>query len=302
MRLRKRRNGYARSQSCSGIGDILRRNTRSKFLVRDAPHEADHDYDGKSGQLVKNQVWLLDVSSFPTDIGEQYVYAHGSYDQRAAVKSRHDCPLDKRHVTESLTERLPLELFGRNIADFVIDVDEPEIIISDSFASRLEKTDFTGFRIRDGVIVSHFEPTIPPPPKPKLWFLDMLGGAGHNLKRMIFHGAPNLCPLCGKVPMICPGCGATNWPKCDDCDQWNLYLPEMPECSNPKGFLIRGYPPDIPIVDGSTWDGSDFFRADGLPFVSKRVQEWFDRNHVTPDVLKPALLDVEGMNDKSRLK
>jgi hypothetical protein len=49
------------------------------------------------------------------------------------------------------------------------------------------------------------------------------------------------------------------------------------------------------VVDGESWDGTDFFMADGTAYVSNRAKQWFDKMGVAPNVLRPALLNVEGM-------
>ena len=99
--------------------------------------------------------------------------------------------------------------------------------------------------------------------------------------------------------MVCPACGHTNWLKCINCDQWTLFLPKIPENSDPNGFVVTGYPPETHIIEGKSWDGSDFFEAGGgTPFVSNRAKEWMERTHIFPVKLVRALLNVEGAEDR----
>jgi hypothetical protein len=86
-----------------------------------------------------------------------------------------------------------------------------------------------------------------------------------------------------------------------NCDQWTLFLPKAPDESHPKGFAVKGYPPDVEIVEGKDWDGSDFLRAGGsggVPFVSNRAKEWMEKTHTFPVKFKPALLNIEGVEDR----
>lgn len=116
----------------------------------------------------------------------------------------------------------------------------------------------------------------------------------HDLRWKV-KDAPNLCPDCNKEPMVCPGCGRVNTPCCKLCDKWTVYNPKYPEYSDPLGFSLVHLEGDR-IVDGKQWDGSDWFRIEGSPFVSNRAKEWMERTHTHPITFKPALLDIEGMD------
>ncbi len=231
------------------------------------------------------------------------VYARytNSQEEMPSFRAIKNCPRDKRHVTGFEYLSMPIDLFGDRLGDFVPHVDDPLGIVSAAFAARLRKTHFTGYKLHPIVKILENESRVK---KPELLFLEFLGKGGRS-DRLVVKGAPNLCPHCGKVPMVCPSCGQINWPKCIDCDEWTLFLPELPDESHPKGFVVKGYPPDVAIVEGKDWDGSDFFRAGasgGVPFVSNRAKEWMEKTHTFPIKFKPALLNIEGVEDKFKEK
>ncbi len=139
---------------------------------------------------------------------------------------------------------------------------------------------------------------------PKLFFLDFVGKGGRAARLKVV-GAPNLCPHCGKVPMVCPGCGHNNWPERDYCRQPTLFLPDAPENSHPNGFTVTGYPPEVEIVEAKDWDGSDCFMAgsgSGTHFVTDRVREWIGELDAYPITFKPALLNIAGVEEKFGIK
>ncbi len=72
--------------------------------------------------------------------------------------------------------------------------------------------------------------------------------------------------------------------------------------SREKGFRIHGYPPDVGIVEAKEWDGSDGFSSGGLNYVNSRAKDWLERTHSSPAQFVPALLNVEGAEDKHASK
>jgi hypothetical protein len=257
------------------------------------------DFDKDAGKLMPNRVWLLDTATFDATKQGELTYALCSYTGQNERRELHECPLDKQHVTGYKCERLFLDLFGTKLADVIIVADDVEYVVSKEFAGRLEKSALSGYRVSSTIIVNDHDHSIGNrygvPVIPELVCLEINGKARGDAKRLRIHGAPNKCPHCGKVAMVCPFCGETNWPTCANCDQRTLFIPNDRINSDANGFLISGYPPELSVVDGETWDGADFFMADGAAYVSNRAKQWFDKMGVAPNVLRPALLNIEGM-------
>src|SRR5689334_15834886 len=86
-------------------------------------------FDNQSGILVPRKVWAVDAGYFQSGIGEPYVYA---LDVGAPNTYRevHDCPLDRRHITDIVFTTIPVELCGSRLADFVPSTGMPLIIVS----------------------------------------------------------------------------------------------------------------------------------------------------------------------------
>lgn len=253
-------------------------------------------YDNWTGRLATGAIWLLDYAfvKLRTDTSDIIWAEPGEGGSSQDIK---ECPIDPRHVTEIVDLQVKLELFGSGtVADFVPVSQDIIPVISPRFAERLRRTDLTGFVIEDIVTISLNQSQLR---NPRLLYLKITGRGGRpQARRLEVSGASNLCPHCGKVPMVCPSCGQTNWPTCVECGQWTLRIPKRPEYSHPKGFLLQGYPPDVHIVEGKHWDGSDFFMADGVSYVSNRAKEWMEKTHTFPVEFKPALLNIEGVEEK----
>jgi hypothetical protein len=247
-------------------------------------------FDAKRGVLRPDLVWQFD--HFVR--GGEFVYAAlGTGAEQS--QSRHKCQVDKRHVTRLEYDSIGVELRGPGkLHDLVPMYDEPLTFVTQPFVDRLKESGLTGWSEQDIVRIEWHPPSLM---APRVLYLNVTGSAGRT-NRFTVHGAPNLCPHCRRMPMICPGCGANNWPKCEDCDEWTLFLPKVPNCSHPAGFIIEGYPPEVCIVEGKQWDGSDWFHSDGIIFVSNRAKEWLERTHTFPVAFKPALLNIEGVEDK----
>jgi hypothetical protein len=97
--------------------------------------------------------------------------------------------------------------------------------------------------------------------------------------------------------MVCFGCGKTNWPRCDKCDELTLFRADAPEYSHPRGYQLihDAASPPVPIIEGNLGDGTDFF---GSSFVSNRAKNWMEETKTFPVELKPALLNIEGVEDR----
>lgn len=250
-------------------------------------------YDNTTGKLVSDKVWQMSFSysDINPPIGE-VVYAESSEKTREIA----DCPRDKRHITDCQITEVALGLFsGKALGDFVPAFGLP--IISDRLAKRLVETDLTGYEVQPIVKIEENQSGLK---HPKLFYLAFVGKGGRYTSRLRIKDAPNLCPHCGKEVMLCPACGFFNDCECIGCGKITVFRPNNPDYSHPKGHLIKWPFPETLIIEGKEWDGSDFFG--GGCFVSNRCKEWLERTHTFPVAFKPALLNIEGAEDRFKGK
>jgi hypothetical protein len=95
-----------------------------------------------------------------------------------------------------------------------------------------------------------------------------------------------------------------NWPYCDNCDKPTLFRPDAPEYSHPNGFrLAESYNTERPaIIEAKDWDGKDFFRQGGSSYCSNRAKEWMEKAKTFPIEFKPALLNIEGVENEFKVR
>jgi len=247
-------------------------------------------YDTTTGKLLKERIWGF--RGYEGFVADKYVYALLSAMWKS--EERHDCPIDKRHVTNVTITEVRLALYGGpRLGDFVPEKNDGLLIVSESFAERLKDSKLTGFTCRPIVKIDDNQSQVK---HPKLFYLDLTGKGGF-CRRLKVRGAPNTCPFCGKEPVVCPGCGVIQR-ECLSCRQLVLYLPEARMGSRMKGFQLDGYPPDVSIVEAKEWDGSDGFMSGGSGYISSRANAWLEKTHTSPTEFVPALLNVEGVEEK----
>jgi hypothetical protein len=246
-------------------------------------------YDTKPGKLIPGEFWQLDLPSADPVEYPGIVYAVISDFTFNPIKK---CPLDGAHETDLETEEIVLDLFGgQNLGDFV-----PAFglaVISKAFAERLATSRLTGFKTATTVRVACNQSKLK---SPRLLELTIPRMAGRSNRLKILN-ADNTCPHCRREPMICPGCGHLNTPRCLKCGKITMYQPEAPEYSDSQGFEVQ-ITPEQWILEGKGWDGSDWVLGNGGIFVSNRAKEWMERTHTFPVAFKPALLNIEGVEDK----
>jgi hypothetical protein len=244
-------------------------------------------YDDSSGDLHADQVWRF--TSLAGEVGD---VLYGETVDSNAVEVR-DCPIDKLHVTKHRLTEITLTLHGdaARSGEFVPVWDGGFLIVTDEFASRLTGSGLSGFELRKNVTVRD---GAEPAEGPSLTYLEVVGDGGTTARRWKILGAPNACPHCKLAPMVCTACGHQNWPRCSNCANFTLFRPEAPAYSHPRGFRLgdSGSGDARPIVEASTWDGSDFFYCDGSAFVNNRAKEWLERNGARPIRFEPALLSI----------
>jgi hypothetical protein len=261
------------------------------------------EYDARSGKLIKGRVWLFDLASFGTLLDKAppgVVYAKPAGDLDSRTEAVRACPVSKRHVTDRKLLEIAVDLFGGDcMGDFVPFSEGVLPIISKRLAERLKGSKLTGYQVRPIIRIGSNQSGVR---DVELFYLDFVGHGGRS-QRWQVKGAKNLCPHCGREHMVCPGCGHLNWPRCVACDQLTLFRPDAPDYSHPKGLrLAKNGWPDVLIVEGQQWDGSDFFRADDCFCVSNRAKEWLEQTHTFPVAFQPALLNIEGVEEKFKGK
>jgi hypothetical protein len=252
--------------------------------------------DRRSGQLVGGIVWEFEVdrSAGPPGI----IHGEGSHTDIATPPDRdiRDCPLHAHHVSDVEYQGVALDLFGSQMGDFVPVWDMGGFFVSEAMAARLKASHLTGYRTRDIIVIGCNQSSMT---EPRIYYLDFASDAGVCLRYRIRDGA-NLCPHCQTEPMICPGCANINWPRCFRCGELTLYRPDAPEYSHPNGVALED-DAGPRIVEAKNWDGRDWLRVRGPIggyFVSNRAKEWMERTHTFPVAFKPALLNIEGVEDK----
>jgi hypothetical protein len=193
---------------------------------------------------------------------------------------------------------MDVELFGGvRLGDFVYNHMTGGFFVSGEFSRRLHESKLTGFRTRENITIVRNPYDIP-----NAQILQVEATSNPILDfRYGLENAPNACPHCGNEPMICSGCGRVNIPCCSKCDRWTIFNPEYPEYSDPNGLRVKRYEGPS-IIEAKDWDGSDWFRQGGMLFVSNRAKEWMERTHTHPIEFKPALLNIEGVEDKFKGK
>jgi hypothetical protein len=248
-------------------------------------------YDLRSGKLEKGHVWQW--------VRPDIAFVHCTYGEFVSWKTEDvcKCPLDKRHVTGLRVTECTIDLLGgARLADFVpVGVCVGHQIVSEAFAKRLPDSKLRGYVFRDIIKIQVNQTDLK---KPKLRYLDITGTAGFD-RRLKVRDAANLCPHCGRLPVICPGCGDLQR-ECLHCGRKTLFLPRAPEASAKDGFRLEGYPNDKHVVEAKDWDGSDWFECGGVPFISTKVKEWLEKTHTHPVDIRPALLNVEGVAVKAK--
>jgi len=262
-------------------------------------------YNHTKGRLVRDLVWTFDlVTGELLTMVKGIVYGEVAQIKRN-IKQAKTCSVSKLHDTSFKPAAIRIDLFGKNTLGDFVPLDDGLPVISEPFALRLRTSKLTGWRVQPIVSIGVNQSWFPKRSdirgdlaNPKLFYLEFTGNGGQSHARFDIANAPNECPSCHKEPMVCRVCGHRNWPSCVRCGKWSLFDPKDPEWSNPKGFVLKGYPPQEQIVEAKQWDGRDFFRADGIPMVSKNAKEWLEKTHTFPIAFKPAVLNIEGVEHK----
>lgn len=246
-------------------------------------------YDAKSGNLVQGIVWEL----LPDDRGAfDHTFVYGN--DLSETDWTYQCPSNKKHQTGASSEEILLEIFGGpSVTDWVRIADRGGIVTQD-FADRVQACKLTGMSFRNCVKVDCNQSKIETPK----FLLAEVPGKGGRCQRFKVSGGPNICPFCGLEPVVCPDCRVVfNW--CPNCDQ-RILRDEGDVKLGDIRLVHRGFPNSL-IVEAKDWDGSNFFAVKGTGgswFVDRKAKDWLEKTHVTGSKLRPALLNIEGVEDK----
>jgi hypothetical protein len=246
-------------------------------------------YDAASGRLVGDRVWQMVSWEFDRrNFSAGYAYLR-YYD--GEVDKIHGCPNCPNHVTAEVWRRLEVELFG---AAKLVSLDLEWDVVSNDFAALLERSGLTGVIVGDEVGIFENQCGVE---DPKLRLLLVTGDGGSNHRYKVKDG-PNECPYCCSEPLVCPAC-SNLLQKCSI--HGKVIRPELTESNLGQWLFYYKVAPKQYVVDGRTWDRADFFKIRGTGdalFVSERARKWLTDVGATGFDVKPALLDVEGVESR----
>jgi hypothetical protein len=207
------------------------------------------------------------------------------------------CPVNSRHETALRCNRIVVDLFGGKDVPYEVPMGNHGFtIISEKFAGLFKESSLSGYAVRDIVRIGTNQTGAP---DPKLFLWEITGKGGH-VKRFKVIGEPSTCPFCHLEPMVCPGCGRVNDP-CFHCRNRTLIYPDETPGPNERRISCD-FRTGPKIVEARDWEGADWFELTGNraggPFVNKKAKEWCEKNRIPYWTFEPALLNVEGVEDR----
>ncbi|MBW3542997.1 MAG: hypothetical protein KY476_22270 [Planctomycetes bacterium] len=217
---------------------------------------------------------------------------------RKELKCR--CPIDDAHVTEIYWLDLAVELLhGTHLAPFVLVNTEGSkaLLVSAAFAEQLKLSGLSGFAL-DNVKVK-----VKPRVNEKVPRLFYLSFQGKKCRRpLLVRGAPNACSWCGYTPILCQRCAFANH-HCPSCGKECMASRGRHKGPGDRRLIVCPYEEwSTPILEGSRWDGSDFiFGGTSFSpgdFITKRALLWLESVHAAPFAVRPALVNIEGLDEE----
>ncbi len=242
-------------------------------------------YNSSCTRPLSNRVWRIEHTSF-YDLPGDKAYANLVREECEIVNG---CPLDGTHVTGMTDISISVEMHGDQIGHFIQLADHGYILVSESFAQMLKKTNFTGYTLNPSVSIVNNEMS----DIEKLYIFDISGRASGTKRVMIKE--EDVCRTCGKGTPVCMGCGQLNI-TCPNCGAFLIKNPDqILTAADKELFFWFESLPKVPIIDSDQWDQQDWFGMVGAvcgDFVSHRVKRWLDDNEVPQLEIKPAVLDL----------
>jgi len=204
----------------------------------------------------------------------------------------HECPVDPAHVTADILTDTCADLYGgAECGAYICDVSLIHVIVSEPFSEQLQASGLTGFdttalEIRENQ--SNLQ-------DPRLRLMRLTGKECQR-HPTIHIPEPNACRFCGWGPVVCEACGFIA-SYCPNCDEDLLVSGEEHQGPADRRFKQMPLPPEGLILDGQSWDGSDFIVSRGrLGFVTNRAVEWMVSVDAAPFIAKPRRVDVKGLS------
>ena len=254
------------------------------------------------------------IASQPTPSSEELflqdagTYISGSLEKVGQTEQLKKCSEDPQHVTGEYWKDVTVYLGGGpHISPLsLLDGDgQRSVLVSMELAEQIKQTEFRGWRLLPVKIDKESRYRKPASGEPKLFELQFMGR--NCYRQWSVHHAPNACPWCGTMPLICPDCGYRDIECCDKSPWKNRKEHGGPGDRHLIVDIQNTYRPAI--LEATRWDGSDFLFG-GLEqslwdhVVSRRVVDWLLSIHAAPFYARPVLIDVEGASDETlaRLK
>lgn len=180
---------------------------------------------------------------------------------------------------------------GARVSEFIPNLMDL-VICSDSFRRTLEKSAFSGYRIRPFKELEENQSALK---DPKLFYLFT---TGYNCIRFpTIIGGRNECRYCGYSPLL--SSEGFNVPfRCERCGQDVAISAKLHEGENDFRYPVRKRDNLNHILDGHRWDGSDFIGGGYSNFISKRVLDWLLATHAAPFYAHPIRFCTDGMTDE----
>jgi hypothetical protein len=256
----------------------------------------DVAFDDATDSEIPGAEWVI-VPRTPTNEAlnsrgeESWMWIAEAGDLDSAVEIK-ECAADPNHQTRYYYTKFEGEAFGgKRISPFIVTKNFDCFALSDDLCRRIKSLNIRGARIDPIDVTDH----ITNAKRVGIWALQFLGKLNPRIPKFV--DVPNRCPYCGKSEIICPACG-----------HWRFHCPH---CRKHIAIVDykHGGPDDkrVPferrlyrILEGRTWDGSDFVASRGRKFASKRFIDWLLRVHAAPFYAEPVWFCVDGMNDQQK--
>lgn len=251
-----------------------------------------------------DETWIVARRS-PTDReirsrpgGEPWMWAKHvgplEFEPDGDPETRHDCPVSPDHVTHSMYKAFEVDLSGGARVGDILPEFSGNVVLSAPFAEKLKNSGLSGFDLLPATITVNQAWGRDDGEGPPLFHLRFLGRECQRPRKVV--GVPNVCPFCGAGPLICPECGY-EVSLCPKCDNDTRILSSVHKGAGDKRLRMAAEPKAGEVLDGSRWDGSDFF---GSSYVTRRTVDWLLAVHAAPFYAQPVRVCIDDMSDEQR--
>jgi hypothetical protein len=227
--------------------------------------------------------WIISDFVPPGDkqvVGAECAYAEvSSYEQR----DRHDCPIDKAHVSCEVIIPTLVDLFSGPSAPFIPNFSDG--LVNEQLAEQLKASGLKNVEVRPVELTED-----PRGPQQKVFALIF---NGPEIFRLGWQGPEekNVCPFCGFGPLFCRACKAGHY-FCPRCKEQTTVSPSDRKVDDRR--IVIEQPENGPIIDPRLWDGSDFCGG-SCGTITRRALDWLLSVHAAPFRAQPLRTDVSGL-------